>query len=164
MHVRLSTETDRYKIEELIRLCFGERQHSGAYENLSGRYLLALQDEQIVAMTGLSYSETYNGYEIDWTCTHPEYRNKGIMHDLFKRICSLTDEDIYCSCWRIGNSQQINLSTLMQNFVFKEIIKNKASFDSRYNCRSARTYCVYAKGKSECRCYEDLWLRKTDKR
>lgn len=160
MHVRFSAYEDKDDIEKLITLCFGERVHSGVLDNLNGRYLLVFEENKLIAMTGLSYSEIYQGYEIDWTCTHPQYQHKGVMHVLFERVCSLTDEDIYCSCWRLENKENANLHALMRDFGFKEVIRNRASFDSRYNCKSARTYCVYAKDKTHCMCYEDLWLRK----
>lgn len=34
-------------------------------------------------MTGLTSNSEYGHLEIDWTCTHPQYRHKGYMQALF---------------------------------------------------------------------------------
>lgn len=139
MYIRLSRETDKYKINELLGLSFGDRNHCGSLDNLTGRYLLAFLDDKLVGMTGLIYSEQYKGYEVDWTCTHPDYRCKGIMHELFSRLCSLTDEIMNCSCWRQQDKDRINLNSLMRDFGFKEVMKPRVTWDSRYNCECGRT-------------------------
>ena len=170
MFIRFSTEEDKEQIRELIRLCFGNRDHCNALENLKGRYLLAFDEEDsLLGMTGLIWEEEFNAYGVDWTCTHPEHRKKGIMHELFKRICSLTDEDIYCSCWRQPDKENINLYSLMRDFGFEEVIKNRVTWDSCHNCKSGRLgVCIAQKShmehgkiiKEPCRCYEDLYLRR----
>lgn len=170
MFIRLSTYADKSKICELTMLCFGDGDHCNILKNLNGRYLLAFDDENnLLAMTGLIWNKEYESYEIDWTCTHPEYQKKGIMHELFKRICSLTDEDIYCSCWRLSGKEKVNLYSLMECFGFKEIIRNRVTWDSQYNCTAGKkTYCAAQKSqlvrgtciKLACRCYEDLYYRK----
>lgn len=168
MYIRFSRETDKDEIRELLGTSFGSREHLGVLENLNGRYLLAFEDDELVAMTGLMWESEYNAYDVDWTCTHPDYRKRGIMHELFKRICSLTDEKIYCSCWRIGDNEHVNLHSLMNDFGFKEVIKNRGTWDSRYNCESARKHCCIMQKCQRnhgvlvpvpCRCYEDLYLR-----
>ena len=166
MFVRLSREEDKEIIEQLLESSFGNRNHFGALDNLLGRYLLAFIDDKLVAMTGLYYIEDYKHFEIDWTCTHPSYRGRGIMHELFNRICNLTDEPIYCSCWREPNKDVINLYSLMVAFNFKEVMKPRVTWDSRYNCDCGKTgFCVAQKRENEtrqpCRCYEDLWVRET---
>lgn len=170
MFIRFSKEEDKEQIRELIMLSFGGRDHCNVLENLKGRYLLAFDEEDhLLGMTGLIWEDEYNAYGVDWTCTHPEHRNKGVMHELFKRICALTDEDIYCSCWRQSNKEKINLYSLMHDFGFEEVIKNRVTWDSRYNCKSGRCgVCVAQKSHIEhgkliqkpCRCYEDLYLRR----
>lgn len=170
MFIRFSKKTDESQIRELIRLCFGYGDHCGAFKNLNGRYLLAFDDEDnLIGMTGLIWCKEYNGYEVDWTCTHPNYREMGIMHELFKRICSLTDENIFCSCWRLQDKEQPNLHSLMKDFGFKEVIHTRVTWDTNYNCHSGQSYYCAAEPshvehgtlvKSPCRCYEDLYLRK----
>lgn len=169
MYIRFSREDDKPSIEYLFSLGFGDRTHyPDAFTDLDGKYLLAFTDEnQLIAMTGLTWSDEYQGYEVNWTCTHPDYRRKGVMHELFKRICGLTDEPIYCSCWRVGNNEYPNLYALMKDFGFTEVIRNRVTWDSEYNCRCARKFCAYRKVKmvngkrikEPCRCYEDLYLR-----
>lgn len=169
MFIRFSTEKDKPQICELIKLCFDGRENHNGIKDLNGRYLLAFDKEcNVLAMTGLMWSNEYNAYEIDWTCTHPKHRKSGIMHELFKRICALTDEAIYCSCWRLSDDRKINLYSLMRDFGFQEVITNRATWDVKYNCTcGAGTYCMGRKSKttsdslekSSCRCYEDLYLR-----
>ena len=79
-------------------LCFEDKDHCNILENLNGRYLLAFDEDNLLGMTGLTWSDEYAAYEVDWTCTHPKHQKEGVMHELFKRMCALTDEDIYCSC------------------------------------------------------------------
>lgn len=160
MHIRLSNETDLEQIKNLMQLGFGYRDYCEPFENLNGRYLVALNEyNQIIAMTGLIWSDIYKGYEIDWTTTHPAYRRKGIMHKLFERICNLTDEEIYCSCWKVPGEDNINLKSLMDYFEFKEVISPRVVWDTRYNCRKACKSCVYKQIGDYCRCSEDLYLR-----
>lgn len=171
MFIRFSTKEDREQIRELTMLCFGDRDHCNILENLHGRYILAFDDENVLlAMTGLIWSEEYKGYEVNWTCTHPDFQKKGIMHELFKRICSLVDQNIYCSCWRKSENENINLHGLMKDFGFQEVIRNRVTWDSCYNCKAGRdAFCVANKShvengkliKVSCRCYEDLYLRKS---
>ena len=156
---RFSTKDDKDNIEELILACFGDRSMFGVFDNLDCRYLLAFDKKRLVAMTGLTYSDIYHGYEIDWTCTHPEYRGRGIMHQLFEKVCTMTKEPIYCSCWRQCTNEHVNLYKLMQDFGFEEVVKNRLTVDSRYNCPVARTFCVYFNNQGSCRCCEDLYLR-----
>lgn len=160
MYIRLSKKSDLAQIKNLISLGFGSRDHCEVFENLDGRYLLALDEyNNVIAMTGLIWSDTYQGYEIDWTTTHPAFRNRGIMHQLFERICNLTDDDIYCSCWRVPGQEHINLKSLMDAFEFKEVISPRAVWDTRYNCKQAFKNCVYKQDGSYCRCQEDLYIR-----
>ena len=159
LFIRLSRDEDKEQIKGLLMLCFGDRSHYDCLENLNGRYLLAFESDNLIGMTGLNYNAQKKRYEVDWTGTHPEYQGKGVMHELFKRICALTDEDIYCSCWRHQGSSRINLYSLMRDFGFREVIKSALT----HNCISDNSYCVAQKvvdGKREhCRYYEDLYLR-----
>ena len=95
MHIRLSTEADKSSISTLMSYCFGDREQYGAFDDLNGRYILAFDEDILVAMTGIIFNTDYNAFEIDWTCTRPQYQRWGIMHELFKRVCNLTDEVIY---------------------------------------------------------------------
>lgn len=163
LFIRLSRDEDKGQIKDLIMLCFGDRSHHDCLENLNGRYLLAFESDDLIGMTGLNYNSQKKRYEIDWTGTHPEYRNKGVMHELFNHICALTDEDIYCSCWRHQGSDRINLYSIMRDFGFREVVKPALTHDSLYNCISGSGYCVAQKvvdgNREHCRCYEDLYLR-----
>lgn len=81
-------------------MSFGNKAQ--ALENIEGRYLVYTLDDKIVAMTGLSSNTLYNnGLEIDWTCTHPDFRQKGYMQELFRELLKDVKTDVYCSCWRL---------------------------------------------------------------
>lgn len=157
--IRLSRNSDLKEITELLKTSFGKVEQ--AYLNIENRYLLYIEDNKIVAMTGLTSATNYKGLEIDWTCTHPDYRNKGYMHKLFERLIQLTDEDIYCSCWRLSNKEKANLHNLMVDFNFKCINKSEKEWNNDI-CR-AEIYglnCIYYKENKNCHCYEDLYLLK----
>ena len=160
MFIRLSTIKDEKAIEKLMNICFGKREPDKVFKNLQGRYLLVFEDDKLVGMTGLYWSDEYNAFEMDWTCTHPEYRKQGIMHELFKRICNYTDEKIYCSCWRFGGNEKINLYSLMKDFGFEEVLRPRVAYRCGVNC-SVDFICQGRNDKGlNCYCYEDLYVRK----
>lgn len=82
-------------------ICFGDKNDLEPYENLADRYYLYFAGNVLVAMTGLTSDSEYGHLEIDWTCTHPQYRHKGYMQALFVEILKDAHDDIYCSCWRL---------------------------------------------------------------
>lgn len=157
---RLSKEGDKASIKHLLIDCFGRFPiNEGALENLDGRYLIYRNDEtgEFLGMTGLKRSKELDGLEIDWSCVKPDCRNQGIMHDLFSRICHLTDEKIYCYCWRITEDGEASMKSLMKDFHFQEIIHGCHSYKYNVNCFRYGT-CIYCSRK-ECRCWKDLYVR-----
>lgn len=161
MYIRYSRESDKESIERLFTACFGDSRHyPDAFENLQGRYLLAFtSDNTLIAMSGLYWSEDYQAYEIDWSCTAPKNRGDGVMHELFKRLCSLTDEPIYCSCWRLEHHEHPNLYGIMKDFGFKEVINRRVTWVNGHNCHCNKLECVSKNLEGTCECYEDLYLR-----
>ena len=158
--IRFSCDDDLLRIQALVCECFGERTKYGVFDNLNGRYLLYFIDDTLVAMTGLNRNTTYpNGSEIDWTCTKPEYRGSGIMHILFSKLIQLTDENIYCSCWKTGDS--IHLKSLMKDFGFECICEGHIK-SNNLKCGSSHCFdCVkFSDEEGVCVCQEDLYLRK----
>jgi GNAT superfamily N-acetyltransferase len=128
--------------------------------NLDGRYYLYYVDDKLIAITGCIMNDEYSGLEIDWTCTHPSYRHKGIMQQLFHIMINEIDLDIYCSCWRISNNDKVNLHTLMELFNFKKVVHDRIHCKVPYNCHCKNSKdCIYYNGIN-CECYEDLYLRK----
>ena len=65
---RRSNKSDKNDILKLIESRFGNRDSYGVTDNLDGRYLLAFDDNDLIAMTGLIDGGFYAGPEIDWTC------------------------------------------------------------------------------------------------
>lgn len=159
MRVRYSRKSDEAEIKDLLYKSFGEMvELEGAYEGIDrGRYLLAEIDGEIAAVTGLCFDEEFSGYQITWSCTKPEYRRKGIMTALIKRLIAVTDEDIYCSCWRIGENKRINLYMPMTNNEFEKVVANTLTHSVNYNCDSKKD-CPYR--TKNCFCSNDLYLRK----
>lgn len=158
--IRLSREDDAEDILRLIKIGFSEKNPDEILEGINGRYLLAVDRGFVIAMTGLIWSKEFQRFEIDWTVTHPKYRGQGIMHELFKRLCQLTDDEIYCSCWRPSTNANINLKSLMHDFGFEEVMVPRVIWDTRYNCRNACKTCVRKRDLGGyCRCQEDLYVR-----
>lgn len=159
--IRYSRENDKEKLRELMIVCFGnDREHCGVYTNLDGRYLVYEINGSIVAMTGLYFQSKYPGVEIDCTCTHPDFRKKGYMHELFRRLVNTTDEDIYCSCWRYVGNDKVNLQSVMDSFGFICVMPICEHHSGQYNCRSVKNCSNNHSGSDKCECYEDLYLRK----
>ena len=157
---RWSRESDIEEITNLLKLCFGDRRGTNAYEHIPGRYLCCIMDNKIVAITGLCFWSEFGKLEIGWTCTHPDYRHMGIMQELFKRIVATTDEDIYCSCWRIGGNPEVNLHTLMKMFDFEMVIPNLQNRNSKIFCeQTCKEHCSFYDARG-CNCANDLFVRK----
>ena len=158
--IRLSVESDKEEIKHLVELCFGNRLHCGYLNNLSGRYLLKIVEGNIVAMSGLNNNTPYeNGLEVDWTCTHPNYRKCGYMHEIFEQMIPLTNGNIYCSCWHLEGKENVELYSLMRDFNF-ECIKpaHKIGKSNECNCFNITDCVNYNLG---CTCQEDLYIRKS---
>lgn len=157
---RLSRISDEPKIKCLIADCFGMYAVNDAIKDLNGRYLIYERGLNILGMSGLLWSSSLNAYEIDWSCVVKSARRQGIMHDLFKRLCGLTDEKIYCSCWRLTETGPIELKSLMRDFGFHEVIHSSKIWKTPYNCRaSLDNYNYCSNYKSNCMCWEDLYVR-----
>lgn len=163
MEFRYSTENDKEEIMALIETCFGARNAVNTVSDLDGRYLLAVDNNSIVGMTGVYSDDTdKDGYypEIDWTCTHPSYRGKGVMHELFKRVLENVTETIYCSCWRIRYNDHVNLYNVIKDFGFEPyIIKHKCYYKD-INCMHTRGFSCSFYEEGYCHCSEDLWIRR----
>ena len=155
--IRYSNKNDIEQIKELLYSCFGEMVAGGGYERIeSGRYLVYEEDGKIVALTGFCFDDEFRGIQITWTCTHPDYRHKGIMQKLFDRLLQTTDEDVYCSCWHIGDND-VNLHTLMQMYGFTRVVEHTESRDIQHNCPFP-VDCPYR--TDHCKCGNHLYLRK----
>lgn len=165
--IRYSRESDALAIKELVLLCFCEVDMEEILSDLRSRYLLAFDGEKLVGMSGLMWSDVYRCMEIDWSCVHPQYRHKGIMNSLIQRICSMTDETICCSCWRLHGKTEPNIAGVLRNFGFEVALPSVKAWDSRYNCSKGQFTCGYvpkmeiAECYGACRCYEDLYIRHT---
>jgi N-acetylglutamate synthase-like GNAT family acetyltransferase len=159
--IRKSTKSDRKQIKELMHLCFGNIYQYGPYKDLDDRYWLYFKDNKLVAMTGLADSGSYASIEVDWTCTHPDYRHQGLMHELFSIMLKDVNIPVYCSCWRLSSTTKINLHSLMESFDFKLVIKSENHWTVPHNCNCENTLnCIRYRGK-HCSCYQDLYLRDT---
>lgn len=159
--IRYSREEDKEQIKELIVACFGNaKENYDACTNLDGRYLVYELMGSIVAMTGFYFHSKYPGVEIDWTCTHPDFRRRGYIHELFKRLVSTTDEDIYCSCWRYLGNDKVNLQSVMDAFGFICVMPECEHYSGQYNCTRVNGCINNHSESNQCECYEDLYLRR----
>lgn len=158
MFIRKSTQEDLEAISNLLKICFGDRTKYGATDNLEDRYVLAFENEQLIAMTGLvERSPSYYGSEIDWTCVLPEYRGKGLMTSILSFVIKETDRDIYCSCLRLHDNDRVNLQHCMDRLGFDCVAKAHKRFCSDY--MRACDDCVFKQPKT-CHCCEDLYVKR----
>lgn len=162
IYYRYSRKEDKPKIKELVDASFGNRDGvCGIYKHIEGKYLLAIDKDngKFVGMSGFVFNKAFNALEISWTCVLPEYRKQGIMHNIFKRLLSSTDELVYCSCWRIGSNPSPNLVSLLRDFNFLEVVKGSKTTKNNYNCfLCCKEECFFYED-SDCHCYEDLYIR-----
>ena len=151
---RYSKEDDKEGIQKLILSKFGVREQ--ALDNLGNRYLLAVYNGEIVAMTGLSNKSIYNGLEVDWTCVADDFTGRGLITNMLSVLLKDVNTDVYCSCWGYKDSP-INLKYAMDTLGFKPVIVHRlqASTDY-YDCANI---CRH-KRDGVCSCYEDLYLRR----
>lgn len=158
--IRWSVNSDKEQIENLINLCFGNREIEGAYTNIEGRYLLMFEKDNLIAMTGIVRNSMLgcNALEISWTCTHPEHRNKGYMTRLFSNLLPCLSEDVYCSCWRLQHKDRIELHYIMDLFNFECVLKEHVKREYPHKCGVADT-CPNFKGNN-CYCSEDLYIHR----
>ena len=127
----------------------------------NNRYYLYFEGSTLLAMTGLMYSKEYRNFEVDWTCTHPDYRHKGYMQELFKEMLKDIDVPVYCSCWRAPDKDRVNLHTIMFLFGFEEVIHSRVHWKVHHNCFLIQDGCSCTHyTDADCNCYEDLFLRK----
>ena len=150
---RYSTEDDKEGIQKLILSKFGVREQ--ALDNLDDRYLLAVYNNEIVAMTGISNKSSYNGLEVDWTCVADGFTGRGLITRMLYSLLKDVKADVYCSCWGYKDNP-INLRYAMDALGFKPVIVHRlqASTDY-YNCADICT----RKRDGICSCYEDLYMR-----
>lgn len=161
MFIRKSKAFDKLIVNELFLACYGYGwDFILPLTDLEDRYYL-LFDEYgtLVAMTGLCYSDEYEALEVDWTCTHPNYRHRGYMQMLFQEMLKDVNEDVYCSCWRLSTKTTPNLYSIMYMFGFQKVVDHRHHWQTPYNCHCSET-CKFGRGQG-CDCYEDLYLRKS---
>lgn len=154
--IRKSVIGDEATIKELIKLSFGARGEH-VYSNLTGRYWLCFDGDKVIGMTGLTCDTKYRGLEVDWTCTHPEYRHQGVMQMLFRKMLCGVVEPVYCSCWRLPGKDRVNLQTVMDIFDFHLVVPERFHHIGEYTCRCFKD-CIHS-GDKHCECWEDLYLR-----
>ena len=153
---RKSKDGDSKIIKELVGKRFGNRDAYNVTANLDGRYLLAFDGDKLIAMTGIMYNGFYNGPEIDRTCIDKEYEGNGIITLMLSQLLKDIKSDVYCSCWRLGYNNKVNLDYQMKTLGFEPAIYERVRFNSKYH--DCSSICVnYKEG---CFCCEDLYIRK----
>lgn len=155
LEYRKSTEIDRNKIDTIMHICFGDGYQDISLNEINNRYLLAFDNDKLIAMTGLCESLEYVGKEIDWTCILPEYRGRGIITNMIREVIKDCQDDIYCSCWRLIGDDKVNLDYAMQELGFVCVVKDHKKYDNMYH--QVCLGCV--KRYDGCKCCEDLYLR-----
>ena len=161
VNLRLSVADDETNIRVLVHKCFGSADVSDSVKNLVGRYVVAVLDGRIIAITGLRFNEDYNRFELDYTCTDPNYRGKGVMRKLFTRLMHLTDEELYCSKKVINGVENDDMDLILKSFGFKLVMKDRVKYSSKFNCKKSCISggCAFSKYTSSCDCSEDLYIR-----
>lgn len=159
MIIRDIKQSDKEELRKLFKSCFGNiAEINGSLDHLESRYKVAIEDDKIIAVSGILPVEqsNYQGYEITWTCCDTAYRGKGYITAILRKCLNELPDDkipLYCSCWRIQSNPFINMIYVMRSLGFKEVSRNRLNYihghskeciDCLYNC-------------DKCFCCEDLW-------
>lgn len=148
---RYSTIADYKQIRNLLETCFGKMAiNHGALNYLMGGYYLAFDNNLLISMTGIYNSNELYGYRINWTCTHPDYRGKGIMHKMIEHIISKnsSSDTIYVTAWKLSNKEYPNLHKVLLDNGFELVCKdflNHINGCTRY-CKD----CIYSESCNRC--------------
>ena len=158
---RKSTPADKAELEKLFKKNFGLFAiNNGALNPTKNRYWIAEYNNKIVAATGILpiKKSEYNGYEITWTCTNIKHRKKGLIVTMLQKAEAELPKDykpLYCSCWRLKDNKEINLSSVMKHLGMHCLIKERMKLKYPHN-RSC-SECIYA--QKGCYCYCDLYIK-----
>lgn len=169
IQIRQATETDKEEIKNLIVKCFGRYPiKKNALDNIDKYVVAELHThftanipttKEIIAISGIVEPEysNYQGYEVTWTCTAPEYRKKGLIVEILKKCEELLPKDhipIYCECWRIRDNK-INLDFVMKHLKFHKVADNIICYSNIYSKQ-----CLLCNNNSSgCYCFDDLYKK-----
>lgn len=155
--VRYSNVKDVEKIKGLLKENFGiMAKIEGAYDGIeNGRYLVKELNGDIVSIAALTHDDEYNGIQLAWVCTAADHRHHGYAKELVGRLMASTDEDVYCSCWRVDGSISY-MGDLLGRFGFKKVMDGIKARNIKYNCH----ICGGCPRKGDsCSCGNSLYLR-----
>ena len=164
--IRDATIKDKDEMHELLYNCFGymiDMPDKLGYKALDyeiSRYKVTLDNNKIIAISGLLQpcESIFRAYEISWTCTMEKYRKQGLIVKILREFIDNLPDDgipIYCDCWRLKNSNDINLKSVMNHLGFKLEILNRNIIvypDKDGTCKD----CSY-KINDDCMCHVDLY-------
>lgn len=158
---RKSINEDYDELNNLFKITFGDIAiNGGALENIKDRYIIAIKDGIIVSCTGILPLERsdYNGYEVTWTATLPEFRGLGLIRHMLNLEESKLPKDeipLYCDCWHLKNKENANLHNALTLIGFEKCIefRIKRCYPHSFECRG----CLFR--EDNCYCYGDLYIK-----
>ncbi len=170
--IRKAKESDREGISAVFKECFGEMaENEGGLDWIEGRYMVAEErteymdmyrhvSTRIVAVSGVIPPEQsdYNGYEVSWTGTLPEYRKRGLIVEILKKCEAGLPNDhipLYCDCWRLANEKDVHLISVMKHLEMREVIHDRIRriYPNNKTCNG----CIY--GSDGCKCLGSLFVK-----
>ncbi len=163
--IRKAENNDKNELERLFLECFGQLAiKEGALKYIENRYTVAETNhgnkKKIVAVSGIIPIEksSFQGYEITWTCTSKDYRERGLIVKIIEECESKLIDDhipLYCDCWRIKDNDRINMFYVMQKLGMHEVINSRIK-RKKTHCKSCEK-CIY--DSEGCFCYGDLYMK-----
>ncbi|MCM1214977.1 MAG: GNAT family N-acetyltransferase [Lachnospiraceae bacterium] len=161
LELRRSTDKDRDVVIGIISECFGDRESYGAYTNIeNGRYLLAIEDEKVIGVSGISATSEYgnNDPEFDFTAVLPGHRRAGVCRALFTELLKDFHGTVYYSAWYKHPLSTYPVFNILKEFGFVRVCEPRVGWAVPHNCEYEDTYqCVKYTG-CNCKCFEDLWV------
>jgi GNAT superfamily N-acetyltransferase len=107
-------------LSSLHTICF---KHSNLVYYQPGKIYLLIQNEIIVSTVAVSFKQNYY-HMIYNVCTHPQYRGRGLMKNMLKRIVEENrgsfylqvekeNWNAYCLYWKLGFTPIFNTENII---------------------------------------------------
>lgn len=161
--IRKSTQHDAQAIKKLITERYGAwaiGTEDNSFGNIDDRFYLMLDNDKIIALSGIINKSLFNGCKLDWTCISKEYEHRGLITRLLKTMLDeyTGDKNVYCSCWKTQGADKIHLHYSMQSLGFVPVQQPFQTFMVKHSCNpEVYQSCKYCTGNN-CRCSLDLYV------
>lgn len=145
--IRFSRESDRELIYKFMEGCFNADFSDLRLRDLDKRFYLNIEDDSIVAMSGL-----LDGKYMDFTC----WLSKKALLELLSVMLDVGVVEVHCFCWSIPDFDRSEWAGIMEQFGYS----HSETRDSAWICSKRNLNCKYrSKGSLICGNTEEVFVR-----